>query len=348
MRQKKIINIEQDRIGKLLEAIDEKSRYEFQQLNLQELSLSEILSTCIEVWGCSEEDIIGKIKHQNALDKARRFSFLWASYLYASKGYDQIAKYMGCYSGTVYSAFIFWKCGIIRSWKYCDKVLAILEKLRSSCPNRFELFSKIDFSMIKGVRDGFTELNKLGGHNLPFSILDIPIQNNLWFYNENTKFDMFAFSEDGSECKMITFSRTSDYRLLYLMQFQGYRFISYTELFKEYYTRLSNEISQRQKEYLKTLDDKIEKLEAMRLKSEEESKADELNRLQLTSSDSQELYDQMNYEDFVKYAFNIKTANESANVAISFISRLKKLYGKIEQLNYFVPQQPGLTLKISM
>lgn len=188
----------------------------------RDLSLDQILDICAKAWKVQSSDLIGKINHQDDLDSTRKKSFLWACTLFSNKSFADIASYLGCYAVTVKGTQDLGYYELKWKNKYAAVFLEIMKSLTQKCKGRLNNISKVDFDMIKGVEDISSAFSITPGE-----VDKIKNKSLDWFYNENKQFTMLAYSANGKNVKQITFSRTSDHKLLYHMQRQGYKFVNY-------------------------------------------------------------------------------------------------------------------------
>lgn len=257
MHPKHKLSSAEQRAMKEVNDLNETSWYDYRH-DLADLPLSAIIKFCAQAWNVEESCFFKKADHRDEKDKALKRSFFWA------------CKYFSNLIPSDQSSFIHirrpWNVREIeyliryldsRTNRYAKPILKLLMLLRRARPMRLKRLFTVSFDHVIGVTD--VSGNRI--YNLPAREINVLPERSLhWFYNDNRQFTMLCYLPGTDQCRIIVFSRTSDYKILYQLQHRGYRFIgepAFWDLKCKILQEESEELMKRHVAWMQKLNEKL-------------------------------------------------------------------------------------------
>ena len=258
----------------------------------------------------------------------KKFRFWQVASFFSNSNPADCANKIGCTYRMGFNSGSFIISHMRRMGKYSDILIDYMMKLYKLSAERIDHLSRVDWSMISGIEQEREVSLKLKLDD----IAQISIKNMSWFFNNNTKHDIIAYSLDGKDVKFIRSTKASDDILFLKMQDQGYRFIEYwgEEYYNFYLKQVdrTTEMLKESKESLQRSHDRI--MELLYGSPQPTEKSEEMP-----------VTFEMTYEELIDMAFNPDSDDRDASAATQALLKVRQAGGDLTQYKFIVPVLPA-------
>ena len=91
-KPKPIYTPEQKQISEIMDSLRDLDREVF-DLTSDDISLTQIASICVDVWGCSMSVITEKTNHKDHWQKLQKESFFYAAYYFSNSSENEVLNF---------------------------------------------------------------------------------------------------------------------------------------------------------------------------------------------------------------------------------------------------------------